>query len=69
VQGRYQYYIDFVQNWFRVGTVIQGTAIDPGSGGPFPGDLFLEVQSRMDPPNPPPWPMNQVGPIPPYEAL
>lgn len=69
VQGRYQLYIDFVMNWFRVGTVIQGTAIDAGSGGPFRADLFLEVQSQMDPPNPPPWPMNQVGPIPPYEAL
>jgi hypothetical protein len=69
VQGRYQHYIDFVRNWFRVGTVIQGTAIDPGAGGPFPADLFLEVESRMDPPNPPPWPNNQVGPIPPYEAL
>lgn len=69
VQGRYQFYIDFVHNWFRVGTIVQGTAIDEGSGGPFPADLFLEVQSQMDPPNPPPWPLNQVGPIPPYEAL
>jgi hypothetical protein len=69
VQGRYQFYIDFVKNWFRVGVIIQGSAIGEEFGGPFPPDLFLEVQSQMDPPNPPPWPLTLVGPIPPYEAL
>ena len=69
VQGRYQFYIDFVKNWFRVGVIIQGIKIGEEFGGPFPPNLFLEVQSQMDPPNPPPWPLNQIGPIPPYEAL
>jgi hypothetical protein len=59
--GKFQRYIDFVKNWYRVGFVIQGTAIDAADGGPFGADHYLEVQSQLDPPEPPPWPMNQNG--------
>jgi len=47
-QGRYQCYLDFVQNWHKVGFVIQGLQIEDGkSGSNFGPDYFLEVQSKF----------------------
>lgn len=44
-EGRYQCYFDFVQNWQKVGFVIQGTQIPDGKGGNYGKDKFLEVES------------------------
>jgi hypothetical protein len=44
-EGRYQCYFDFVENWQKVGFVIQGTQISDGKGGHYGKDKFLEVAS------------------------
>lgn len=49
--GRYQQYIDFVDNWHNVGIVMQGTNIDQTGKQPIAVDLikdyFLEVESNF----------------------
>ena len=47
-QGRYQCYFDYVQNWHKVGFVIQGTQISASEGGNYGADKFLEVASLFD---------------------
>jgi len=44
-QGRYQCYFDFVENWHKVGFIIQGTQIHTEQGGNYGADKFLEVAS------------------------
>ncbi|HKS99305.1 MAG TPA: LodA/GoxA family CTQ-dependent oxidase [Rugosimonospora sp.] len=45
--GRYQPpRIQIVQNWQRIGTVLQGPAITT-AGTPYPDDWYLEVQSQL----------------------
>jgi hypothetical protein len=44
-QGRYQCYYDYVQNWHKVGFVIQGSQIADSNGGNYGSDKFLEVAS------------------------
>jgi hypothetical protein len=58
-QGRFQRYIDFVQHWPEVGTVIQATQIDDVQGK-FADDWYLEVQSQFSNANSSlePWPIN-----------
>lgn len=46
--GRYQCYFDFVENWHKVGFVIQGTQIPASEGGNYGADKFLEVGSLFD---------------------
>ena len=43
--GRYQERIDIVNNWTKIGTIIQATAIESGN---YPDDFYLEVQSQLD---------------------
>ena len=43
--ARYLHPIDMVDNWHRVGTVLQATAIDGGAS--LPGGWFLETESRL----------------------
>lgn len=47
-QGRFQCYFDFVENWERVGFVIQGLRIPDAHGGDYGADYFLEVASGFD---------------------
>lgn len=47
-EGRYQCYFDFVQNWQKVGFVIQGTQIPAAQNGNYGADKFLEVASLFD---------------------
>lgn len=47
-QGRYQCYFDYVQNWHKVGFVIQGTQVSAEQGGDYGSDKFLEVASLFD---------------------
>ena len=47
-QGRYQCYFDFVENWHKVGFVIQGLQIPADQGGNYGADKFLEVASLFD---------------------
>ncbi len=57
-QGRYQNRLDILDNWHRIGVVIQGSAIDSGN---YSKDYYLEVASQLDrPPDSiaPPWPQN-----------
>jgi L-Lysine epsilon oxidase N-terminal/L-lysine epsilon oxidase C-terminal domain len=61
--GRYQQYIDFVKNWFKVGFIIEGPQIKPPSGKPaYPANIFLEVASGFDVGTDfvPPWPQADV---------
>lgn len=47
--GRFQKYPDFVDNWFKVGFVIEGPQIAAESGKAlYPQNIFLEVASRFD---------------------
>lgn len=53
--GRYQEYINFVKNWCKVGTIIQGSSIDQTDkekekniSPELLKDSFLEVQSKFD---------------------
>ena len=56
-QGRYQEYLAMVENWSRIGVVIQGSRI---TGGKYSPEHFLEVQSLLDEPPVPPWPQNSL---------
>jgi hypothetical protein len=47
-QGRYQCYFDFVENWHKLGFVIQGLQIPADQGDNYGADKFLEVQSLFD---------------------
>jgi hypothetical protein len=61
--GRFQKYPDFVNNWFKVGFVIEGTQIAAEYGNaPYPNNIFLEVQSKFDVGSDyvPPWPTADV---------
>jgi len=55
--GRYQVRMDMLKNWFNIGVVIQGPAIDGFQGENT--DLFLEVASLLDGPSDwsQPWPI------------
>ncbi len=67
-EGRYQCYFDFVQNWQKVGFVIQGTQIPDGKGGNYGKDKFLEVASLFttDGQTVEPWPTSEIpGYVPP----
>jgi len=44
-EGRYQCYFDFVENWHKVGFVIQGTQVPANEGGHYGADKFIEVAS------------------------
>lgn len=59
--GRFQTYPDFVENWFKVGFIIEGPQITPPSGTPpYPHNIYLEVQSGFTPDYVAPWPMADV---------
>ncbi|MCB0397104.1 MAG: LodA/GoxA family CTQ-dependent oxidase [Flavobacteriales bacterium] len=45
--GRFQERVNMLINWHRIGTVIQGPAID-GYDPSFPKDVYLEVQSQFE---------------------
>ena len=47
-EGRYQCYFDFVENWHKVGFVIQGVQIPTNEGDHYGADKFLEVASLFD---------------------
>jgi hypothetical protein len=47
-QGRYQCYFDFVENWHKVGFIIQGSQIPAAESRDYGADKFLEVQSLFD---------------------
>ena len=57
-QGRYQCYFDFVENWHKVGFVIQGIQVSDDKGGNYGADKFVEVTSLFDEAgdNVQPWP-------------
>lgn len=44
-QGRYQCYFDFVENWHKVGFVIQGSRIPAPQGENYGREKFLEAKS------------------------
>ncbi|MES2819830.1 MAG: LodA/GoxA family CTQ-dependent oxidase [Pseudomonadota bacterium] len=46
--GRYQQRIGMLENWHKIGVVVQGSAIDAADGGPFNAQFYLEVQSQLD---------------------
>lgn len=58
--GRYQDRNDIVENWQKIGVIIQGTAIE---GGEYSSSYYLEVESRLDG-VPPDKPTNRVEPWP-----
>ena len=61
--GRFQRYPDFVDNWFKVGFVIEGPQIAAEAGkAPYPANIFLEVRSQFDVGSDyvPPWPTADV---------
>jgi hypothetical protein len=57
-QGRYQCYFDFVENWHKVGFVIQGLQVPADQGANYGKDNFIEVASLYDTDGQPvpPWP-------------
>jgi hypothetical protein len=60
-QGRYQCYFDFVENWHKVGFVIQGLQVSADQGGDYGADKFVEVSSlyETDGQPVPPWPTSE----------
>jgi hypothetical protein len=61
--GRFQKYPDFVENWFKVGFVIEGSQVPLAPGkAPYPASIFVEVQSKFDVGSDyvPPWPTVDV---------
>jgi hypothetical protein len=61
--GRFQRYPEFVDNWFKVGFVIEGPQIAAEAGKtPYPANIFLEVGSKFDVGSDyvPPWPTADV---------
>lgn len=61
--GRYQDRIDMVENWSRIGVVLQGSAIDNPSGQAYSPDLYLEVGSQLDELNADAWPIFTTRPV------
>lgn len=63
-QGRYQHRLDIISHWWRIGLVMQASAID--DGGKYEPDDFLEVQSQLNQgpqePGAEPWPLNAQPP-------
>lgn len=57
-QGRYQNRLDIIENWPRIGVVIQGTAIDGNTK--YSVEEYLEVESLLDDPEVKPWPINST---------
>lgn len=47
-QGRFQCYFDFVENWQKVGFIIQGSQIPDDKNGNYGVDKFLEVSSLFE---------------------
>ncbi len=47
-QGRYQCYFDFVENWHKVGFIIQGTQVSDEHGNNYGSNNFIEVSSLFD---------------------
>lgn len=46
-EGKYQKYIDFVDNWQKLGFIIQGIQIPAQQGENYGADKFLEVSSQF----------------------
>lgn len=46
-EGKYQKYLDYVDNWHKVGFVIQGLQITATEGDNYGADKFLEVESQF----------------------
>ena len=46
-EGKYQEYIDYIDNWHKVGFVIQGVQIPAEQGENYGADKFLEVHSEF----------------------
>jgi hypothetical protein len=70
--GRFQQYPDFVDNWFKVGFVIEGPQVPAAPGkAPYPANIFVEVQSKFDVGSDyvPPWPTADVPHYPPPVAV
>ena len=61
-QGRFQCYFDFVQNWHKVGFIIQGTQVSDQHGGHYGADKFIEVSSLFESEGDivQPWPTDSV---------
>ncbi|WNO09951.1 LodA/GoxA family CTQ-dependent oxidase [Teredinibacter sp. KSP-S5-2] len=57
-QGRYQCYFDFVENWHKVGFIIQGLQIPASEGENYGANKFLETASlyKVDGDLVQPWP-------------
>ena len=68
--GVFQDRIDMVKNWQKIGVIIQGTSIDPGDGGPFKANHYLEVKSLLDDSGNEvtPWPIHTTDKIEPTGA-
>lgn len=47
-EGRYQCYFDFLENWEKVGFIIQGTQIPDAYGNHYGADKYLEVASLFE---------------------
>ncbi len=59
LSGRYQDLIDMVLNWYKIGIVIQGSAI--AGDVAYSPEQYLEVESQLDEPEITPWPMNSIA--------
>lgn len=59
MQGRYQKRLHMVENWPRIGVVLQGSVIE---GGAYSKEQFLETESLLDDAHVPPWPQNTLDP-------
>jgi hypothetical protein len=61
--GRFQQYPDFVDNWFKVGFVIEGPQVPAQPGkAPYPANILVEVESKFAVGSDyvPPWPTADV---------
>ena len=61
--GRFHQYPDFVDNWFKVGFVIEGPQVPAQPGkAPYPANIFVEVESKFAVGSDyvPPWPTADV---------
>ncbi|ASP39096.1 hypothetical protein CHH28_10580 [Bacterioplanes sanyensis] len=47
-QGRFQQYIDYLENWHKTGFVIQGVRVMADQGGNYGDDKFIEVASQYE---------------------
>lgn len=62
-QGRYQCYFDFVENWPKVGFVIQGVQVAAPGGGTYGSGIMIETASQFpveDQDAVPPWPTSTL---------